>query len=72
METLLIELGDLENPYPPVVPIEDVEKLRRWFSKNMTVACAFGEHEQCSGTCAKGSQVVEERFCLCPCHLRRP
>lgn len=66
---LTIDLGD-DSPYPPVVALENVIPLRRWFAKNLTAACSiFGTHEMCAGVCALGSEVVPERMCLCPCHL---
>jgi hypothetical protein len=65
-----IELGDPGSPYPPLVGAPDVEGLRCWFGKNITFACYRGDH-RCRGICALGSDVVDERPCLCPCHFNR-
>lgn len=74
-ESITIELGDPESPYPPMVAPENVEKLRRWIAKNTTSACAMGYHSYdtggCHGVCALHSDVVPERPCLCPCHSDR-
>jgi hypothetical protein len=67
---LTIDLGDPASPYPPLIDPVDVESLRSWFGKHVTFACYRGDH-RCAGVCALGSDVVDERPCLCPCHFNR-
>lgn len=70
-ERVTVLLGDPASPYPPLVAAEDVEHLRCWLGKHITLACYGGDHRRCPGICALGSDVVDERPCLCPCHFNR-
>lgn len=64
---IVVQLGDENSPYPPLIDPVDAEPLRHWLAKNMTLACSFGDHV-CPGVCALLSRFVDERPCLCPCH----